>query len=171
MGLADYLSQTFQQQGTQAGQNAGQQMNMYNPAQQGLQGSLGGFYNQLLQGNIPQQFTNPQAPLQAFSANFDNQVMPGLAAQYGPGSSFANSAKAQGLQQLQGQLYNTGVGNFMNALGGAGNYAFNPIGGTTSGTQAGQNAMAGQTVNTINPLLIMLLNAIGGGAQALGSMF
>lgn len=163
MALTDYLSQTFQQQGNQAGQQAQTQANLYNPQQQGLQGNLGGFYNQLLQGNIPQQFTNPQPAIDAFSANFDNTVAPGIASQFGAGSNVIGSQKALGLQQLQGQLYNTGVGNFMNALGGAGNYAFNPIGGIGTGTTQAAQDQSGQNANQINPVMYALLQMISSG--------
>lgn len=163
MALTDYMGQQAQQSGQQAGQQSQQQQNVYNPQQQGIQGDLGGFYNQMLQGNIPQSFTNPSAPMQAFSANFDNNVAPGLAATYGAGSSAANSQKALAMQQLQGSLYNTGVGNYMNALGGAQNYAFNPIGGTSQGANQGQQLGASQTMNTINPIMMLLQSLLSGG--------
>ena len=170
MALANYLTQTYQQQGTQAGQQAQQQANVYNPQQQALQGGLGGFYNQLLQGNIPSQFTNPQAPMQAYTANFQNTLMPQYAAQYGAGSPAGLSAEAQGMQQLQGQLYNTGVGNFMTALGGAGNYAFNPIGGTGTQANTAQTGLAGTNTTGINPLVLALLGGTSGLGSSLGNL-
>ena len=162
MAFIDYMNQSTNSQQQQTGQQAQTQANTYNPAQQGLQSNLGGFYNTLLQGNIPSSFTNPAAPMQAYSANFDNMIMPGYAANFGPGSSAGNSAKALGMEQLQGQLYNTGVGNFMNALSGATNYSFNPIGGTGSGTTSGTAAGQGSNTTGINPLLMLLMGALGG---------
>jgi len=174
-------SQAQQQQATSAGQQTGsqQQQNMYNPTQQGLQSGLGMLYNQLLQGNIPSSFTNPAAPMAAYNANFTNTLMPQYAAQYGAGSPVGLSQQALGMQQLQGSLYNTGVNNFLNALGGGNNYAFNSIG--QSGTQAGNTSTTNQGSQTgtsldntsssgynqsmINPLLLLL----SGGASGVGN--
>jgi len=162
MSLTSYLTQTGTQAQQQAGSQAGQTTNQYNPAQQGLQGSLGGFYNQLLQGSIPSAFTNPAAATSAYNTNFQSAVAPGIAAQFGGGSNQMASQQALGLSNLQGQLYNTGVSNFLNALGGGSNYAFNPTGAVNSGNTLGATNTQTTNQNQVNPLVFLasLLSSI-----------
>ena len=155
MSLTDYLTQTGSQAQTAVGGQTGTNMTAYNPAQQGLQSDLGGMYNQLLQGNIPQSFTNPAAATSAYQNNFNQQVAPGIAAQYGGGSNQMASQQALGLSNLQGQLYNTGVSNFMNALGGGSNYAFQGQGNTTGQSNISATDTSTTNSNQINPLVFL----------------
>lgn len=169
MALTDYQTQQTAQTGINAGQQAQVQQNTYTPGQQGLQDNLGGFYNQLLQGNIPQSYTAPQPLVNAFNSDFDQNVAPGIASQFGPGSNQIGSQHALALQQMLGNQYNLGVGNYMNALGGATNYAQNPTGSASTGTNAGTQAQSGTNDTTINPLFYMLMqslgNSVSGGIQ------
>jgi hypothetical protein len=136
---------------------SGTTSNAYTQGQQNLQGNLGNLWQSFLSGNIPSSFTNPAAATNAYQSNFQSQVAPGLAAQYGAGSPVIGSQNALGLAQLQGQLYNTGVNNFLGALGGGTNYALGmPIGtgSTQAGLYSGQSTQAGG----INPLGFALQN-------------
>jgi hypothetical protein len=148
-----YQNQQYNQTSGQAG--TGSTSNVYTPGQQGLQGNLGNLWQSFLSGNIPGSFTNPQAATNAYQSNFQSQVAPGLAAQYGAGSPVIGSQNALGLAQLQGQLYNTGVNNFLGAMGGGTNYALGMPTGTTSG-QVGANMTQGTQTTGINPWAYLL---------------
>jgi hypothetical protein len=142
-----------------AQQTGGQTANTFTPGQTGTQGQLGGLWQSFLSGQIPSSFTNPAAATNAYQSNFQSQVAPQIASQYGAGSPQIASQNALGLSQLQGQLYNTGVGNFMSALGGGSNYAL----GMPTGSQTGQTGM--QTSNQaqtsgINPLAYALMQLL-----------
>lgn len=165
-GLSMYVPY-IQQSGTTAGQQANQgtsaQQNTFTPGQQQVQGDLGNLWQSFMQGNIPSSFTNPAAATNAYQSNFQSQVAPGLAAQYGAGSPVIGSQQALGLAQLQGNLYNTGVNNFLGAMGGGTNYALGmPTGG--QGATTGQAAQQGQSQMTsgINPLAFALQALMGG---------
>lgn len=159
-----YMQTTQSQAAQQANTGAQQQQNTYTPGQSDVQGSLGGLYQQLLGGNIPSSFTNPAAATNAYNSNFQTQVAPGLAAQYGAGSPQIGSQQALGLAQLQGNLYNSGVQNYMGALGQESNYALGMPTGASSTTQ-GQGATAQQGVSSTgtNPLIFLLSSLLGGG--------
>lgn len=155
-----YNNQTAQQTAGNQGQTS---QNVYSPGQTALQGNLSGLYQQLLSGQIPSSFTNPQPAIDAYKNNFNSQVAPGLAANYGAGSPAIASQQALGLSQLQGQLYNSGVQNYTNALGQGAQYALSPTGALnnqTSNTSSQQNSQGQQTVGA-NPL-IFLANLLGG---------
>jgi hypothetical protein len=151
-----YLQTTQNQTGQQVNTGAQQQLNAYTPGQQGLQGNLGGLYQSLLSGNIPNSFTNPAAATNAYNTNFQTQVAPQMAAQFGAGSPAIASQQALGLAQLQGNLYNTGVQNYMGALGQGSNYALGmPIGGSGAQQAQGANSLQGTDTSNINPLAFL----------------
>lgn len=159
LGVKNYVpyQQQSYSQGTaqsQTGSNASTAQNTYTPGQTDLQGNLGQLYQQLLGGNIPSSFTNPAAATNAYNSNFNTQVAPGLAAQYGAGSPVIGSQNALGLAQLQGNLYNSGVQNYTNALGQGTQYALSPTGtsGTGVNNQSSTAQSAGQQNTNINPL-------------------
>lgn len=167
-GIKNYVPYQNLNTGTvnnQAQAGSQQQQNTFTPGQTGVQNNLGGLWQSFMQGNIPSSFTNPAAATNAYNTNFDTQVAPGLAAQYGAGSPVIGSQNALGLANLQGQLYNTGVGNFLGALGGGTNYAL----GMPTGASGSSNQQATQVGNQnqqggINPLafLASILGNIGG---------
>jgi len=151
-GYVPYQQQQYNQSGVQGA--SGTTANTFTPGQTGVQNNLGGLWSSFLQGNIPSSFTNPAAATNAYQSNFQTQVAPGLAAQYGAGSPVIGSQNALGLAQLQGNLYNTGVNNFLGALGGGSNYALGMPTGTGS-TQAGLNQSQGTQTTGINPLAFL----------------
>lgn len=158
---SQYSSTTAQQD---TGNQTQQNQNTYTPGQLGVQGNLGNLYQQLLSGNIPSSFTNPTAATQAYQNNFNSQVAPGIAAQNGAGSPAIASQQALGLSQLQGQLYNSGVQNYLGALGQGTQYALSPTGisgNAQSNTTSQQATQGNQTVGT-NPL-VFLANLLGAG--------
>jgi hypothetical protein len=138
--------QTGNQQNTGTTNVAGQ----YNPAQTALQGQLPSLYQSVLAGNIPQTFTAPQAAIDAYQQQFDAWKAPQLAASGGAGSPMMAANQAMGLSNLMGNLYQSGVGNYNNTLGQAGNLAFQQTGTnqTTAGTQ--NNAMNNQMNQQFN---------------------
>lgn len=154
------LSTTSQAGQAQTGTSA--QQNTFTPGQTGVQGQLGNLYSQFLQGNIPSSFTNPAAATNAYQSNFNTQVAPGLASQYGAGSPVIGSQNALGLAQLQGNLYNTGVQNYTNALTAGSNYGLGMPTGATGSTagQAAQSSTQDQNSN-INGLAF-LASILGG---------
>jgi hypothetical protein len=158
-----YLQTTQNQTAQQANTGTTAQNNTYGVGQTNLQGNLGSLYQSLLGGNIPSSFTNPAAATTAYNSNFQQQVAPGMAATLGAGSPAINSQNALGLAQLQGNLYNTGVQNYSNALGQATNYGLTPTGGTGSTTGQGASASQGQSTSNINPLALLISSLLGGG--------
>lgn len=155
-----YQQQQFNQSGVQG--QSGTQANTYTPGQQGVQGQLGPLWQSFLQGNIPSSFTTPQAPMNAFVSNYNQNVAPGIAAQYGAGSPVNASNEALQMQQMQGNLYNTGVSNYLSGMAGGSNYALGmPTG--TSGTQAGLTQSQGTQTTGINPLALALQSLLSGG--------
>lgn len=158
-GIKNYVPYTQTQYSGTTGQVTGgntQASNVYTPGQTSLQGNLGNLWSSFLGGNVPSSFTNPAAATTAYQSNFNTQVAPGLAAQYGAGSPAIGSANALGLANLQGQLYNTGVNNFLSALGGGSNYALGlPTGTTGAYGQQQQGAAQGQQTTNINPLALL----------------
>ena len=134
-----FLNNLSQNQNQTGAQN---QFSQFTPQQLALQQQVSGGMGNFLQGNIPTNFTAPQSVLTAYQQQFQNQVAPGLAAQYGAGSPQIASQQNQGLTSLLGNLYQTGTSNYGNALNSAGSYAMNPIGQaqqTTGTQQANQN--------------------------------
>jgi len=141
-------------QTTTSQQQAGatQQQNLYGQGQQQLQGLIPGLYSNLVGGGLS-TFTNPQALLDMYKQQWNNQGAPGAAAQFGAGSPQMMSQYNQGLTNLLGNQYNTGISNYLAALGGAGGYGLTPIGGT--GATAQQNQ--GQTTTQVGPTLLGML--------------
>jgi hypothetical protein len=153
------MQTTQNQTGQQSSAGSQQQLNAYTPGQQGLQGNLGGLYQSLLGGNIPNSFTNPAAATNAYNTNFQTQVAPQMAAQYGAGSPAIASQQALGLAQMQGNLYNQGVQNYMGALGQGANYAQQmPVGGSGAQQAQGAQTSSGQSTSLMG-LLSMLLGS------------
>jgi hypothetical protein len=151
-----YQYTTQSQTGQQANQGTSQQQNTFTPGQTALQGQLGGLYSALLGGNIPSSFTNPAAATTAYNSNFNTQVAPGLASQYGAGSPVIGSQNALGLAQLQGNLYNTGVQNYTNALTAGSNYGLGmPTGAQGATTGNAQSASQGTSNTDINSLALL----------------
>lgn len=151
-----YQNLTTNQQTGQAQTGTSQQQNTFTPGQTGVQNNLGGLWQSFLQGNIPSSFTNPAAATNAYQSNFNTQVAPGLAAQYGAGSPVIGSQNALGLAQLQGNLYNTGVQNYAGALGGGTNYALGmPTGGVGATAAQAAGTMNQTQTSGINPLAFL----------------
>lgn len=162
------MDSTYQiNQGSTTGANQGvsgtngtqQQQNQFNPGQQGLQGSLGGMYQNFLSGQVPQSFTAPPQVLDAYKQYFQNQVAPGIAAQYGAGSPQMGAQQTNGLTQLLANLYQQGMSNYGNVLGGASSYALNPTGYNQSqnqGTQYQNQSAENYNQTTYSPLSILM---------------
>lgn len=162
-------------------QSTGNTSNTYNQGQTDLQGSLPSFYNNLLSGNIPSSFTTPQAPVTAYEQNFQSMQAPSLALNGGSGSPMIAGQEAQGLAQLQSNLYQQGASNYMNALGGATNNAFTATGANNSqdgsGAQTGTGA-ANQSYDqndnsnyTALQSIMSILSGTPGAVAGLGSIF
>ena len=142
----------------QAG-SSGQQ-NTFTPGQTQTQGNLGSLWQSFMGGNIPSSFTTPQAPMNAFTSNYNQNIAPGVASTYGAGSPVNASNEALQMQQMQGNLYNTGVQNYNNALNSGTNYALSPTGQTGQTAGQGQTAQDQSQTSGINPLAF-LANMLG----------
>jgi hypothetical protein len=132
------------------------QQNTYLPWQQQIQGQVGQAEGNLLSGNVPTSFTNPQAATQAYMNNFNQYVAPELASQYGAGSPAIGASLNSGLTSLAAQTYEQGITNYGNAVSGAANTALTATGQT--GTQAQQQQGTSQTTQEQN--LTDLINMI-----------
>ena len=139
-------TQTQAQSGTQSQTTTGSQQtsgtgaaqNTYTPAQQQLQQEAANAATQFLQtGNLPGTFADPPSVINAYMENFNQNIAPELAAQYGAGSPEIGSQMAIGLEQLQAQLYQTQSSNFNNALNTIGNQAYTPVGQTQQQASTG----------------------------------
>lgn len=129
------------EQGTAAQQQAAQ--NTYTAGQQALQGQATGAAGQFLQTGIaPGLQQEIAAENAAFRQNFDTDVAPQLAAQYGAGSPVIGGQEEMGLVNLISNAYQNQGAQFNSALGTAGSLAFNPTGSTGSSTsqQAGTSS-------------------------------
>jgi hypothetical protein len=142
-----------------------QNQNVYTPGQSSLLGGTVGGYGNLLAGNVPTSFTqNPQL-LQSYNTAF-NQAAPSLSFQGGAGSPQMQSNYALGLSSLLGNQYNTGISNYLGALGGASNTSLSPVGANATGYTGTTNYQTGygnsnQTIS--QPIsLVNLLSALGG---------
>lgn len=135
-------SSNTNQQGT--GNQAQQQANVYNPWQQQEQQQAGQAASAFLQtGNLPGTLGAPPAETQAYINNFNQNVAPQLAAQYGAGSPAIASQEALGLSQLAGSEYSQGISALSGAINQEAGIGFNSIGSNQAGNQAQQ-----QTTNT-----------------------
>jgi hypothetical protein len=132
-----------QQQGTANTQQ--QQANVYQPWQSGLQQQAGqAASNYLTTGAPPPGVTGAPAQLvQAYMDQFNQQVAPQLAAQYGAGSPAIGSQLALGLEQLNASVYGTNLNAYQNEIGQAGTLGFTPVGQT--GTSAQQQQATSDT--------------------------
>jgi len=122
------------------------QLNLYNPGQQSLQGQLANSYSGLITGDVPEGFGLPDAVRQKAWLDFNQHQAPLLAARHGAGAPAIDSAAAQlnlGLAAADGQNAHR---NAIGAYQAASNMAFQRIGqdNTSSNTrqaneQLGQN--------------------------------
>lgn len=142
------------QQSTGTGQT--NQQNTYLPWQQQVQGEVGQAENNLLSGNVPTSFTNPQAATQAYMNNFNEYVAPELASEYGAGSPAIGASLNSGLTNLAAQTYQQGFANYGNAISGAANTGLTATGQT--GQQQQQQSGTAQT--TQEQSLTDLINMI-----------
>ncbi|MEM0142880.1 MAG: hypothetical protein QXL94_02865 [Candidatus Parvarchaeum sp.] len=152
-----------QYQGSLAGTQQGgstQQGDVYNQGQSQLQNELSPYYNNMLAGNVPTSFTEPQAPFTALYNNFVTQTAPTLANQYGAGSPIINSQLALQDSNLAANLYEQGITNYLNTLGSATNNAYTAI-GANQNQQAGTNAydLGYGTTNSQNNLNTSAFNS------------
>ena len=160
-GYAELLNN--QQQSNQATTNL--QSNQYNAGQQQLQSQLGAGYSGYLSGQIPQSFTAPQQVVDNFTHTYQNNVVPGLVAQYGAGSPQIAGQYGNALANLYSNLYQTGVANYGNALSGAAGYATTPMGQSQAGTGAANantdQTVAGAQASGYGSLIPLILAALG----------
>lgn len=104
-------------------------------AQSGYFNNLGGFISGTQQ--VPAYMTAPPQVFQAYNDAFNKFVAPGIAAQYGAGSPQIGAQQSFGNEQLAAQLYQSGITNWMDALGLQGNAAFNPQGQNSASSALG----------------------------------
>lgn len=147
---------------TQTTGTTGTNANIYDQGQQALQGTLTNALSNLTStGQTPNTFTAPQALIDQYNQQFSNTVAPGLANQYGANSPQIASQQNQGLVNLLGNQYNTGVGNYLNALNAAAPTAFQALGTSATGNQnvaANQNTQAASADGTsLNPAVYAAL--------------
>lgn len=158
------MSQTGQQTGTNTGQST--QLNQYSAAQQALQSQLAGQYGGFLSGQtqVPAYMTAPPQVFDAWNEQFNKEVAPGLAAQFGGNSPQIHAQRAYGNRQLAAQLYQGGITNWLNGLGAANNFALTPQGSNLNSTAS--NALNNQTDSSSGHLGIQS-NTMGGSLLAL----
>jgi hypothetical protein len=137
------------------------QQNLYGQGQQQLQNQIPGLLSSLVGGGMS-SFTNPQALLAQYQQQWNNVGAPGVAAQFGAGSPQMMSQYNQGLTNLLGNQYNTGIQEYMSALGSAGGYGLTGIGSTTTNAQSGAQQTQGLAGSTLlGTLLQMAQSALG----------
>jgi hypothetical protein len=148
----------------------GSQTNTYLPWQQQLQGQVGQAQENMLSGNVPTSFTNPQATTQAYMDNFNQYVAPELAAQYGAGSPAIGATLSSGLTNLAATNYEQGISNYGNAINSAAGTALTPTGQTSAGTQATQGTGTTTSTQEMTDLINMLdqTSASGAGTSGFG---
>jgi hypothetical protein len=142
-----------------------QQQNTYLPWQQQLQGQVGQAESNLLSGNVPTSFTNPQATTQAYMNNFNQYVAPELAAQYGAGSPAIGASLNSGLTNLAAQNYQQGITNYGNAVSSAAGTGLTATGQTGNQSQSQTGASNTSEYEDMNDLLSMLDSTTGFGIQ------
>lgn len=133
------------EQGNAAQQQAAQ--NTYTAGQQALQGQATTGAGQFLQTGIaPGLQQEIAAENAAYQQNFNTDVAPQLAAQYGAGSPVIGGQEEMGLVNLISNAYQNQGANYNAALGTAGSLAFNPTGTTGESTsqQSGTNTSGTQ---------------------------
>jgi hypothetical protein len=124
-------------------QTAGLNQNQYTPAQQALQGQDTSQISGLLNGS-----SSPAASLgfdpsvwQSMVTNFNENVAPQLAAQYGAGSPVIGGQLSNLLLNATSQSSQQAWNNQQNLLGDAQSNAFTPVGATSGTSQTqGQNS-------------------------------
>jgi len=139
------------------------QSNTYLPWQSGLQSQVAGAEGNLLAGNVPTSFTNPQASVQAYENNFNQYVAPELASQYGAGSPAIGATESSGLTNLAAQNYQSGISNYSNVLAGAQSAALTPTGQTSNQAQEQQGTGNTTQVQSLTDLLNMIESTSGSG--------
>lgn len=156
-GGSNYSQGTTNQQATQ---------NQYGAGQEALQGQLGGLYQNLLAGQVPTQFTQNPNLIGQYNTQFSQNVAPQLAIQGGAGNPQIASNYVQGLQSLLANQYNIGIGQYMQALGGASGFGLTPIGqsGNSYGQTWGGNSY-NQTGNQTTSIPFSLLSALTNALQ------
>jgi len=153
-------NQTTGQQSTNANQ-----ANTYTGAQQTAQGQAGQAYSNLLNGNVPQSLTEPSQLISAYTNQYNQNVAPQVAAQFGNGSPQNAAQYSMGLQNMLANQYNTGVSQYGSAAAGASAYGLTP----TGQTQAGNASTLGTTDQNVNG---QQANGFGGGLiSILASLF
>jgi hypothetical protein len=145
-------------------QSATNQQNLYTPGQQALENQLTSGYSNLLNGQVPSQFTNNPQLIGAYQTAY-NAGAPATAFQGGAGSPQMQSNYAQGLQSLLANQYNTGITNYANILGGAGANALTGTGSNTTNQGSIQSSGYGNGnfSSTTSQSLIAALLGLGGG--------
>jgi hypothetical protein len=115
--------------GSSTGTGAVNSQQVYNPWQQQEQQEAGQAASSFLQtGNLPGTLGAPPAETQAYVNNFNQNVAPQLAAQYGAGSPAIASQEALGLSQLAGSEYSQGISALSGAVQNAASIGFNAVG-------------------------------------------
>lgn len=143
-----------------------QQQQQYQPGQQALQAALPGLYGNLANGQVPTSFTEPSQVTNYANQLFQQQVEPGLVAEYGAGSPQIAGQQSLMESGLAANLWNSGLSNYTNALNSGSQFALTPTGqSATAGTQGNYNynqAAAGTQGSGIGSSLIAyLLSALG----------
>ncbi len=147
------INQTSKQTGTNSQTQAGSNMNAYTAGQTNLQGQvLNNFSNYLASGGTaPASWTQPPQAMVDWATNqFQRMTEPGLAAQYGPGSPQMANRAQELVTQLAANSYQQGTSNYLAALNGAANYAFNPVGNNQNISTSGTQSATGNTNETRN---------------------
>jgi len=167
-----YISGNSLTQTGQSGtsQSDGLNQNLYTPEQQALQGQAGGQIAGLLNGS-----QSPAASLgfdpavwQSMLTNFNENVAPQLAAQYGAGSPVIGGQLSNLLLNATAQSSQQAWNNQQNLLGDAQSNAFTPVGASSGSSQAtGQNTSeytSGQQNQLPTGALLSSLANSGGAA-------
>lgn len=134
-------NQQGQGNSAQAQAQTGSQLNQYTAGQQQLQSQLPQLLSGVLSGQaqIPPYWTAPQQVFDAYNHNFQHYTAPQIAAQYGAGSPQMGSQMSLGNERLAAELYQGGIGNYLNFLNQAGTMAFTPVGQQTAAAQNQNN--------------------------------
>lgn len=155
MSILDTSSQSssMQQSQQQAGNQMQQNRLAFNPGQQQLQGQLGQMGQNLMQGNIPQNFMQPQSVTDWAMTQFNKFQAPDLANRYGGGTNLIGAHRNELIAQLAAQSGQQAQGNALNAFNSIANYATQSIGSNTNmnnatrGNIGQQNQASGRTLD------------------------
>ena len=153
-------------------QSSGLNENQYTAPQQALQGQTSGTISGLLNGSQqPMAAGFSPAVWQAMLMNFNQDVAPKIAAQYGAGSPQVGGQLADLLLKATAQSSQQQWNNEQNLLGDAQSNAFTPVGNATGSAQTtGQTGSAYDSYqeNTTpgGALLSTLANSAGGALSS-----